>query len=631
MRFFLGGEWKNGLFCLILRETNNDTAMKKFLIALGLVMMAAILPCEAQYSRSMSRHYNTSRNRSYGDLVELFVTSPGELADRMPKNMYDRVRVLRIEGPLNEADFKYITKLAKRSKVVNENGKEVDNFLDVDLELARAQEKSLLGTNYDVLPHGAFEYASHLRSVVLPERLKKVGSSAFHSCYYLEEVILPPRVVELGDYAFEGCSELRYFTLPTSLETIGQECFDGCKALRQLALPHTMRFIGKNAFNDSGVTELFIPAYCEIEEGGLGFMNQLQSIEVESGNSHFSSYDHSLYDRDGRTLLLYPAGRTGECRLLSGVQSIDAKAFYKSKVTAVEVPTSVTSLGKEAFAGCDKLVSVWLPDGVTELPAKVFNDCTSLRDIEMGAIDKMGESAFNNCHSLQSFTLVGALSVVPKCAFENCKNLQRVELPQSVTTIGEKAFHECNALADLVLSERLTTLGKQAFDRCYALESVDLPDGVTAIDEKVFFECKGLRSVKLGNRVQSIGKEAFRRCKALTDIELPSSVITIDKEAFRECTSLGRIDLNEGLKSIGDNALRETAIQQLSLPSTISKVGKNVAEKCKSLQRIDCKAVVPPELDALSSDKVQLFVPASSVEAYKNAKNWKKFKSINPL
>ena len=48
--------------------------------------------------------------------------------------------------------------------------------------------------------------------------------------------------------------------------------------------------------------------------------------------------------------------------------------------------------------------------------------------------------------------------------------------------------------------------------------------------------------------------------------------------------------------------------------------GKKVAEKCKSLQRIDCKAIVPPELDALSNDKVQLFVPATSLDAYRNAK-----------
>ena len=613
------------------KNIDEITVMKKFLIALVLLLTVTSLPCEAQYSRSMSRHYNSLRNHSYGDMVEVFVTSPGELADRMPKDMYDRVRVLRIEGTLNENDFKYIIKLAKRSKVFNDEGKEIDNYLDVDLELVRVQGKGLFGSSRDVLPTGAFEYATRLRSVVLPDRLKSIGSSAFHSCSNLEEVIMPPSVMELGDYAFEDCSELRYFTVPSSLETIGQKCFEDCSALRQLPLPRSVRYIGKNAFNKCGVIELYIPAYCEIANAELGYMSQLQSIEVERGNSQFSSIDRSLYDRDGATLLLYPAGRTGECRLPSGVQTIAAQAFYKSKVTAVDMPASVTVLGEEAFSGCSKLTSISLPDGVTELPGSVFSDCTSLRDIEMGAVSRMGAYAFYNCQSLQSFTLAGTLTTVPKGAFEYCTNLRRVELPESVTTIGEKAFHECNSLVDLVLSEHLTTIGKQAFDRCFALESVDLPDGVTSIAEKTFFECKLLRSVNLGNGVRSIGKEAFRRCKALAGIEMPSAVTSIDKEAFRECSALSRIDLNEGLQTIGDNALRETAIQQLSLPSTVTKIGKKVAEKCKSLQRIDCKAIVPPELDALSNDKVQLFVPATSLDAYRNAKNWKKVKNINSL
>ena len=601
------------------------------LISLCVLAVAAALPVEAQYSRGMNRHYNNSKNRSYADIVEIFVSSPGELESRMPKDMYNRVRLLRVEGSLNDKDLKFITKLAKRSKVVNESDKEVDNYLDVDLERARVSEKSLFGSSQDVLPSSAFEYASHLRSVVLPERLKRIGSSAFHLCYDLEEVIMPPQVMELGDYAFEGCSRLRYFMVPTMLEEIGQECFSGCEALRQFQLPSTMRRIGKQAFDKSAVVELRIPAYCEIEEGGLGYMSQLQAIEVAQGNNNFSSIDRALYDRDGRTLLLYPAARTGECRLPSGLEAIAPKAFYKSKVSAVDVPASVTWLGESAFEGSEKLTSIWLPDGVTELPVKVFSDCVSLRDIEMGAISKMGANAFYNCKSLQSFTLAGPITAVPACAFEYCRALSRVELPSSVTGIGEKAFHECNALRSIDMGGSVTNLGKQVFDRCFALEQIDLPQGVTSIPEKLFFECKALRSVTMGSQVRSIGKEAFRRCQSLMSVEVPSSVSVIDKEAFRECTALTTITLNEGLQSIGDNALRETAIQQLVLPSTVRQLGKKITEKCKSLQRIDCYAAVPPELPAVSSDKVQVCVPAASVEAYKSANNWKKFKNVLPL
>ena len=97
--------------------------MKKFLILLSLVIVAALQPAEAQYSRGMNRHHSYSRGRSYADLVEVSLREPGTLEESMPKGMYDRVRMLCVEGPLNERDLAYITKLAKRSKVYDEDGK----------------------------------------------------------------------------------------------------------------------------------------------------------------------------------------------------------------------------------------------------------------------------------------------------------------------------------------------------------------------------------------------------------------------------------------------------------------------------------------------------------------------------
>ena len=173
--------------------------MKRLLIALMLVAGMAGQPVLAQYSRDMSRHYRHTNSRSYTDLVEVTVREPGTLEERMPKDMHERVRVLRVEGPLNERDLTYITKLAKRSKVLNAEGKSVDNYLDVDLEYADVMEKYGSRINHDVLPRRAFEYASHLRSIVLPGRMKAVGERAFGSCYDLEEVVMPPRVYELGD------------------------------------------------------------------------------------------------------------------------------------------------------------------------------------------------------------------------------------------------------------------------------------------------------------------------------------------------------------------------------------------------------------------------------------------------
>ena len=112
---------------------------------------------------------------------------------------------------------------------------------------------------------------------------------------------------------------------------------------------------------------------------------------------------------------------------------------------------------------------------------------------------------------------------------------------------------------------------------------------------------------------------------------LPDACAKVEKEAFRECVSLSEIDLGQGLLFLGDNALRETAITKLVIPESVTEVGKKVAEKCKNLTRIECHAVLPPKLDGVSNNKVELYVPASSVSAYKSAKNWKNFKNILPL
>ena len=153
----------------------------------------------------------------------------------------------------------------------------------------------------------------------------------------------------------------------------------------------------------------------------------------------------------------------------------------------------------------------------------------------------------------------------------------------------------------------LTGIGKEAFEGC-GLTSIDLPPTLT-----------------------TLGERAFKNCKGLTHVTLPDDCITVDKEAFRECSSLEEIDLGESLRFLGEHALRETAISTLVLPESVTEVGKKVTEKCNNLTRIECRAVLPPKLDGVSNKKVPLYVPASSVKAYKSAKNWKSFKSIQAL
>ena len=315
--------------------------MMKWMVAL-LLAIVTVLPAGAQYGSRGDKRYRDrySRADSYGDVVELRLTSAGTLAEKMPAGMMDRVRLLRIDGPMDSKDFEFIKKLCKRSRCVDNHDKKVDNYLDLELERVRIMSSSssgLLGTRgeRDVLGD-ALSHTSHLRSIVLPERTRRIDRDALRGCSDLEEVIMPQGVRSIGDNAFDGCYKLEYITLTEGLESIGEECFDGCSRLTSVNLPYTLVEIGKKAFKGTGlkrvslprgleslgaeafdgtsITTLHLPASTRIEDDNLGTMKKLEEITVEDGSRYYTYEDverHNPRGRDPycwrRLLRVYPA------------------------------------------------------------------------------------------------------------------------------------------------------------------------------------------------------------------------------------------------------------------------------------------------------------------------------------
>ena len=581
-------------------------------MAAMLLALVAVVPASAQYGKSKSRAVvdRYGRSNSYDDVVEVRLSNPGTLEEKMPKEMMDRVRLLHVEGPMDYKDFKFIKRLCERSHCVDNRDKRVDNYLDLELEHARIMSSDsggLLGGHgeRDVLGD-CLSHATHLRSVLLPERLKRIDSGALRGCHNLEEVIMPSSVRSLGNSAFSGCSRLEYIALSDGLQSIGSECFYDCSKLTEISIPRNVTEIGDKAFKGSGLKRVILPsglmtlgakafedtplivfdlpASTRIADDDLGTMKKLEEITVENGSRYYRSEDGVLYDNTGRLLLQCPMARSGAFRVPAGVEAIARRAFAGSALTLIDLPTSLTSLGEYAFTG-SHLTDMILPDG--------------LRDIPKGA--------FSNCAQLSSIDIPDDLSMIGESAFENCSSLHSVDLPEGVSVLLPRVFKHCKNLVAVSFPEMLTGIGKEAFEGC-GLTSIDLPPTLT-----------------------TLGERAFKNCKGLTHVTLPDDCITVDKEAFRECSSLTEIDLGKGLTTIGDNALRETAITTLVLPESVQELGKKIAEKCKSLERIECHAVLPPKLDGVSNNKVELRVPDTSVPAYKSTKNWKNFKSISPL
>ena len=76
-----------------------------------------------------------------------------------------------------------------------------------------------------------------------------------------------------------------------------------------------------------------------------------------------------------------------------------------------DVTYRVTSIGKEAFAFCDPLTSITIPNSVKRIVWKAFLDCESLEEIIIGnSVKGIGRHAFDGCDSLLSITYQGTMA-----------------------------------------------------------------------------------------------------------------------------------------------------------------------------------------------------------------------------
>lgn len=95
----------------------------------------------------------------------------------------------------------------------------------------------------------AFQY-SQVKSVVIPDTVRHIGSKAFLECKKLDEIKMSRNVKFIGSAAFKNCNLLKSIELPEGVLQIGNEAFCGCKNLHEIIIPSTVAQIGKNAFDD---------------------------------------------------------------------------------------------------------------------------------------------------------------------------------------------------------------------------------------------------------------------------------------------------------------------------------------------------------------------------------------------
>lgn len=155
----------------------------------------------------------------------------------------------------------------------------------------------------------------------------------------------------------------------------------------------------------------------------------------------------------------------------------------------------VKAIGRAAFSGCSDLVSVIVPQGVTNVGDAAFADCASLKSVVLTEfVTGIGAGAFRGCVNLVSVNLPEGLDAIRPQTFAGCEALEQIEIPESVRQLGEEAFFGCARLRILDFPSALSQIGGRAFAGCRSLNRLSFPASVVEIGQDAFSDCTGLTS-----------------------------------------------------------------------------------------------------------------------------------------
>ena len=397
--------------------------------------------------------------------------------------------------------------------------------------------------------------------------------------------IIPNSITSIGNYAFSLGQVAP--DIPNSVTSIGQYAFEENK-MESISIPSSVTTVGRGAFN-----------YCP----------NLQTVYWNAKNCQ------DFKNAEEAPLI----GDSSLDAVLFGdeVESIPAFICTGTRLGWVDVPNSVKNIGAGAFQNCTELRNVSLGNNVETIGTNAFAGCTALTEITLPeSLTTIADGAFSGCTELKSIVIPNSVTSIGKNAFEGCENLTTVTIGESVETIGKDPFLGCRKIATVYWNAKncqdFSTTNTPPFDDINFIGNIWINFG-DKVERIPAFLCNNLTRttsyITIPNSVKTIGQRAFYFCKNVKNVRIGDSVTKIEQFAFLGCSILEEITIGKSVETI------ESA----------------VFSSCPKINKVTNYSFEPQTISASVFNNVTfsnclLYVPKVSVDKYKAAEVWKKFK-----
>ena len=251
----------------------------------------------------------------------------------------------------------------------------------------------------------AFNGCVKLESDLITDSVTEIGNYAFNKCEKITSVTIPGSVTTIGEGAFSGCKELKTVTIKDGVTTIGPWAFDGCDKLETVVVGNSVETLG---------TEAFSVTFKDAEDRVLTEVGDLKESTFKGGNGVLVKEDASILNADGiryrlstdgtATVIGY-TGTATDVTIPSTVSNgtgtynvikIGDEAFKGKSIESVTIGDNVTDIGKSAFSGCTSLKSVRIGKNTATIGGSAFYDCPLTYLSVPTSVTTVGDDAFNS-------------------------------------------------------------------------------------------------------------------------------------------------------------------------------------------------------------------------------------------
>lgn len=191
----------------------------------------------------------------------------------------------------------------------------------------------------------------------------------------------------------------------------------------------------------------------------------------------------------------------------------------------VIIPDTVTDVYERAFENCGSLKSVTLGKSMKYIGTSVFESDVNLTTVNMNnSIEEIGWFAFNNCENLKEISLPDSVRKIQTRAFSS-SGLERINIPDSVQKIEPYAFHNTKWLSN---QEGYVICGDQILISYNGTGSkLIIPNGVRAVVD-VPWENSNIKEIYFPDSVEKIEIDNYTDRSLEFKLYIPESVISID-------------------------------------------------------------------------------------------------------